>query len=108
MEGVMTLVAEWFSFEEMRALPGVCVLTSVWARDWEYKDPLSDLDDQVWRDLLDDWQKCISQKRRKVPPCENEGRFPCASSFCTMTEKAWWYVWRSLHTVPKKMGDGEP
>ena len=61
----MTLVAERFSFEEMRALQGVRVLTSVWAREWQYKDFLSDLDDQVWRD-----QKY--SKRKKVPPCEND------------------------------------
>ena len=37
MEGIMTVVAEWFSLEEMKALQGVCVLTSVWAREWQYK-----------------------------------------------------------------------
>ena len=35
----------------MKALQGVCVLTSVWAREWQYKD--LELD-QVWRDLSDD------------------------------------------------------
>ena len=33
----MTLVAEWFSLEEMTALQGACVLTSVWAKEWQYK-----------------------------------------------------------------------
>ena len=65
MEGIMTLVAEWFFIEEMKALQGVCVLTSVWAREWQYKDLLSDLDDQVGRDSSDDWQKHLSQKGRK-------------------------------------------
>ena len=62
MEGIMTLVAEWSSFEEMKALQSVCVLTSVWAREWQYKDFLTDLDDQVWRDLSDDWEKYLLEK----------------------------------------------
>ena len=62
----MTLVAEWFSFEEMKALQGVCVLTSVWARDWQYQDFLSDLDDEVWRDLSDEWQKYLSGKEESL------------------------------------------
>ena len=56
MEGTKTMLAEWFSLEEMKALQGVCMLTSVSAREWQYKDFLSDLDDQVWRGLSDDWQ----------------------------------------------------
>ena len=36
MEGTLTLVAEWFSLE-MEALQGVCVLTSAWAREWQYQ-----------------------------------------------------------------------
>ena len=62
MEGIMSLVAEWFSLEEMKVLQGVCMLTSVWAREWQYKDFFTDLDDQVWRDLSDDWQKYLSDK----------------------------------------------
>ena len=62
MKGTKTLLAEWFSLEEMKALQGVCMLTSVWAREWQSKDFLSDLDDQVWRDLSDDWQKYLSEK----------------------------------------------
>ena len=62
MEGIMTLVAEWFFLELMKALQGVCMLTSIRAREWQYKDFLSDLDDQVWRDLSDDWQKYLSEK----------------------------------------------
>ena len=48
--------------EKMKALQGACVQTSVWAREWLYKDFLTDLDDQVWRDLTDDWQKYLSDK----------------------------------------------
>ena len=58
----MILVAEWFSPEEMKALQGACVLTSVWAGEWQYKDFLTDLDDQVWRDLSEDRQKYLSEK----------------------------------------------
>ena len=55
-------MAEWVSLEEMKALQGVCMLTSVWAREGQYKELLSDLDDQVWRDLSDDWQKYLLEK----------------------------------------------
>ena len=64
MEGIMTLVAEWLSGEEMKAIQGVCALMSVWAREWQFKDFLTDLDDQVWRDLSDDWKISV-RKRRK-------------------------------------------
>ena len=62
MEGTVTHVAEWFSLEEMKALQGACVLTSVWAREWHYKDFRTDLDDQMWRDRSEDWQKYLSEK----------------------------------------------
>ena len=54
-EGLMTFVAEWFSLEEMKAL---------WAREWQHKDFLSDLDDQVRRDLSDDWITYLSEKEK--------------------------------------------
>ena len=60
MEGMMTLVAEC-SPEEMRALQGVCVLTSVCAKEWHCKDFLIDFDDQVWGDPSEDWQKYLSE-----------------------------------------------
>ena len=47
-------MAEWFSLEEMKMLQGVSVLTSVWAREWQYKDILIDFYDQVWKDLSED------------------------------------------------------
>ena len=69
MEGIMTLVAEWFSREEMQAVQGVCMRTSVLAREWQYEELVSALDDKVSRDLSDDWQKYLSEKE-KAPPCE--------------------------------------
>ena len=66
MEGTMTLVAEWFSLEEMKALEGVCMLTSVQAREWQYKELLSDLDDQLWRHLSDEWQQYLSEKEESL------------------------------------------
>ena len=50
MERIMHFVAEWFSFEEMK-VQGVSVLTSVWAREWQYKD---DIDGLIWEDLSED------------------------------------------------------
>ena len=58
----MNFVAEWFSLEETKALQGVCVLTSVWAREWQYKDILTEFDDQVRKDLSEEWQKFLSEK----------------------------------------------
>ena len=47
MDGTMTLGGRMVLLEEMKAQQGVCMLTSVWAREWQYKELLSDLDDQV-------------------------------------------------------------
>ena len=68
MEGTMTLVAECYSLDEMKALQGVCMLTSVWARVAQYKELLSDLDDQVWRDLSGDKPKYLSEKEERSAP----------------------------------------
>ena len=35
-ESIVNFVAEWFFLEEMKVLQGVSVLTSVWAREWQY------------------------------------------------------------------------
>ena len=59
----MNFVAEWFSLEEMKALQGVCGITSVWAREWQYKLILVDFDDQVWEDLSEEWPKYLSPER---------------------------------------------
>ena len=65
----MNFVAEWFSLEEMKALQGVCVLTLVWAREWQYKDILTEFDDQVWKTFRKNVNS-ISQKKKKVLPCD--------------------------------------
>ena len=49
----------------MKAPQGACVLTSTKAREQQYEDLLSSLDDQVWKELSDDWQKIPAGKRRK-------------------------------------------
>ena len=43
-------------------LQGVSVLTSVRAREWQYKNMLIDLNDHVWIDVSEDWQKYLSEK----------------------------------------------
>ena len=55
----------------MKALQGVCMLTSVWARKCHYKHFLSDVDDKGWRGLPDDWQKYLSEKEES-PRCQTE------------------------------------
>ena len=61
MESILYFVAGWVSVEEMKALQGVCMLTSVRARERQH---LSDLDQQVWRDLSDDWQTDLLEKKK--------------------------------------------
>ena len=68
MESIVNFVAEWVSFQEMKALQGVPVLTSVGAREWQYEDILIDFDDKVWKDLSEDWQSTC-QKTKKDPSC---------------------------------------
>ena len=55
MESVVTLIAEWFSREEVIKLQGVSVLISVNWREWQYKDTLDEIGDQVWDSLADGW-----------------------------------------------------
>ena len=62
MESILYFVAEWVSVKEMKALQGACMRTSMKARVRQYEELLSDLDDQVWRDLSDDWQKYLLDK----------------------------------------------
>ena len=59
----MNFVAEWFSLEEVKVLQGVSVLTSVWAREWQYKDILHDIDGLMWEGLSEDLQKNTSQRQ---------------------------------------------
>ena len=55
MESITNFVTEWFSLEEMKALQGVCMLTSDWAREWQYINILIDFDERAWKDLSEDW-----------------------------------------------------
>ena len=48
--------------EEIKALQGVHVLTSVWRREWQHKDILIGFDDQMWKDFFGEWQNYLSVK----------------------------------------------
>ena len=37
----------------------------MWAREWQYKDVLNDIDDLMWEDLSEEWQKKPVRGRRK-------------------------------------------
>ena len=65
MESILSLVAEWVSVKEMKALQGACMGSSSMARDQQYEELLSSLDDQVWNELSDEWQRYLWEKRRK-------------------------------------------
>ena len=64
MESILSLVAEWVSVKEMKALQDACVLTSTKAREWQYEELLSDLDNQVWKELSDVWQRHLLEKEK--------------------------------------------
>ena len=42
-------------------LQGVSVLMSVRVNEWQYKDILHYIDDLMWEDLSEDWQKYVSE-----------------------------------------------
>ena len=65
MEGIAYLLAEWISVKEMKALQSACMLVSIKARAKEFEEFLSDLDNQVWKDMSEEWQRYLVGKRRK-------------------------------------------
>ena len=54
--------AEWVSVLEMKAPQGSCMLSSMRARERQYEELLFDLDNQVWTELSDDWQRYLLEK----------------------------------------------
>ena len=71
----MTLVAEWFSLDELMVPQGVSVLMSVYVREWQYKDILKDIDMTAWRGKT--YRKTFTRM------CEREGRKSCLVKFAT-------------------------
>ena len=62
MESIWSFVAGWVSEKEMKALQGACVRISTMAREQQCEELLSNLDDQVWKDLSDDcWQRYLME-----------------------------------------------
>ena len=58
----MNIVAEWFlSHGEMKVPQGVSLLMSVCVREEQYEDILNDIDDLMWEDTSEDWQKYTSE-----------------------------------------------
>ena len=62
MQSILSLVARWVSEKEVKALQSACMRTSTMARDQQYEEILSDLDDNVWKDLSDDWQRDLLEE----------------------------------------------
>ena len=54
--------AEWVSMKEIKALQGACMRTSTMAREQQHEGLLSSMDDQVWKELSDDWQRYLLEK----------------------------------------------
>ena len=57
MESILFLVAEWASVKELKALQGACMRTFTVTREQQFEALPSSLDDQVWKELSDDWQR---------------------------------------------------
>ena len=55
MESAVTLTVEWLSHGEMIRLQGVSVLVSVNLREWQHKDTVDEIGDQVWDGLAEEW-----------------------------------------------------
>ena len=64
MEGTVCLVAEWISLTEMKALQSACMLVSKKAREKEYEEFLSDQDGQVWKEVSEEWQQYLMDRRK--------------------------------------------
>ena len=62
MESIVYLVAEWISFREMKALQSACMLVSIKAREKKYEEFLSDVDNQVWKEMSEEWQQYLMGK----------------------------------------------
>ena len=62
MESILSLVAGWVSEKEMKALQSACMLVSIKARDMEYDEFLSDLDNQVWKEMSEERQQYLMGK----------------------------------------------
>ena len=57
MDSILYFVVDWVSLEKMKEYK-----VPAWASELQYEELQSDLDDQVWRDLSDDWQKYRLEK----------------------------------------------
>ena len=64
MESILSFVAGWVSVKEMKVLQGACVRTFMMASEQQYEELLSNLDDHLWKDLSDDWQKYRLEKEQ--------------------------------------------
>ena len=62
VESIVYLVAEWVSVKEMKAFQSVCMLVSMKAREKEYEEFLSDMDNQV----REEWQKYLMGKEESL------------------------------------------
>ena len=89
----MNFVDELFSLEEVKVLKGVSVLTSVWAREWQYKDFLNEIDGLMWEDLSEDWHKDMSERRKSCL---------VKSALCPQEVPVRTGTQCVLHQVPKK------
>ena len=71
MEGIVYRVAEWISLREMEALRSACTLVSSKAREKEYEEFLSDQDNQVWKEMSEEWQQYLMGKEESpaIPRC---------------------------------------
>ena len=65
MESILSFVADWVSVKEMKAPQCACLRTPTKARQQQHEELLSDLDDQVWKELSDDWLRYLIEKEER-------------------------------------------
>ena len=59
MEGVVALVVEWISLEEMFKLQELSPSVSGTLKGWEGKEIMESLVDQIWSDMNEEWAEHV-------------------------------------------------
>ena len=67
MESVVTLLAEWFSLEEMIKLQEPSAIISDNFKEWQDKETLDLIGDQAWDDMTEKWTEFVWRKQQSCP-----------------------------------------
>ena len=59
MESVVALLAEWISFGEMIKLRELSTLISDILTEWQDKETMESLEDQIWNEMNEEWAEYV-------------------------------------------------